>query len=405
MSIDIVPCSSVEELTAALQPIVHYFGGNFTEQDTARWARIIDIPRMHSARENGVIVGGAGAFTFEMTTPGGVVPAAGVTVVGVLPTHRRRGILTGMMRAQLDDVHRRGEPVAYLWASEETIYPRFGYGMAALCGDIELPKTHAAFARRGEPRGTVRLVPHEDALQAFPALYDAVRRHHPGMPSRTRDWWELRRLADTERSRAGGGVLNRALLAVDGKPEAYALYRMHQSMEGGQSVGYLNVIEALGVNPAATRDIWRFLLEIDWIQRVKASLLPVDHPLLHLAARPRAMKFRVIDSLWVRLVDVPKAFAARTVTAGPPVTIEVRDAFCPWNAGTYRVAEGRFEKAPGGSPELVMDVNALGSIYLGGFTMAQLVDSSVVEERSPGAAARFDALLPRGRAPWCPEIF
>src|SRR5438105_11399722 len=109
-----------------------------TPERIERFMRVLDHERMHAAWDDGKIVGGAGAFTFEMTVPGGTVPTAGVTVVGVYPTHRRRGVLRSMMRAQLDDVHERGEPLAALWASEETIYGRFGYGLASWCGEISL---------------------------------------------------------------------------------------------------------------------------------------------------------------------------------------------------------------------------------------------------------------------------
>jgi len=405
MSIEVQPCSSPEELALALEPIMHYFGGGFTDKDLDRWCRIIDIPRMHAARENGATVGGAGAFTFEMTVPGGTVPAGGVTVVGVLPTHRRRGILTAMMRAQLDDIHRRGEPVAWLWASDERIYRRFGYGLASLCGDIEVPKSANAFDVPFERKGTARFVAEEEALAPFSAIYERVRRGQPGMFSRTEDWWKLRRLADSDRGRAGGaGVLNRVLLTIDGRPEAYALYRVHQNLHAGVSRGFVNVIEAVGASLEGTREIWRYLLDIDWTASLKAGQLPVDHPLVLLAANPRRLTMRVIDALWVRIVDVPKALEARTIAPGDPVVIEVADTFCPWNAGRYRIADGRVMKTDA-APDLALPVNALGSIYLGGFRFAELARAGAIEERSEGAAARADALFPGDRAPWCPEIF
>src|SRR5207247_8268164 len=136
-----------------LGAIAHYFGWDSSLEDTERFAQNLDVARMHAAFDDGAIVGGAGAFTFDMSVPGGRVPAAGVTVVGVLPTHRRRGVLRAMMREQLDDVHRRGEPVAILWASEEPIYTRFGYGLASLSGAIELPRLRTDFRSDFEGRG------------------------------------------------------------------------------------------------------------------------------------------------------------------------------------------------------------------------------------------------------------
>src|SRR5207247_258443 len=121
-------------------------------------AWVLPAERMHAAWERGRAVGGAGAFPFELTVPGGRVPAAGVSVVGVLPTHRRRGILKAMMRAQLDACHARGEPVACLWATEDTIYGRFGYGIASFTGEIELPRERSAYATPFEPSGEARIV-------------------------------------------------------------------------------------------------------------------------------------------------------------------------------------------------------------------------------------------------------
>jgi predicted acetyltransferase len=410
MTIAVEPCSSIEELMDALRPINHYFGGRTHESDTERWARTLPHERMHAAREDGAIVGGAGVFPFELTVPGGMVRAAGVTVVGVLPTHRRRGILRAMMRAQLRDVHQRGETVAYLWASEETIYGRFGYGMASLCGEIDVPKASNAYADAVEPRpgARLRMVEETEALEPFSEIYDRARPLYPGMFARSKDWWALRRLNDHEHRRQGGGLLNRVLLTHEGRPDGYALYRMHQAMEGGASTGFVNVIEAIGATPEATREIWRFLLDIDWIARVKASLLPVDHPLLFLLARNRAMKLRMSDALWVRLVDVPAALSSRTFGRGEPVVLDVADAFCPWNEGRYRIA------AEGGAgvvertsipPDLALDAAALGSVYLGGFSFAQLAEAGRVRELREGAVARADALFNRGRAPWCVEIF
>ena len=130
---------------------------------------------MHAAFDGDRIVGGAGAFTYRLSVPGGgEVPAAGVTVVGVLPTHRRRGVLTSMMKAQLEDCRERGDLVAYLWASESTIYGRFGYGLASRIGEMRLARDRARFAEPFEPRGTVRLVELEEAARTFPALYDQV---------------------------------------------------------------------------------------------------------------------------------------------------------------------------------------------------------------------------------------
>ena len=404
MSFEVRPCASVEELGRGLRAIFHFFGRVPDEETSERFSRVLPPERMHAAYDGEDVVGGAGAFPMRLTVPGGRVPAAGVTVVAVLPTHRRQGVLRSLMRAQLDDVHARGEPVAYLWASEETIYGRFGYGVASLAGSIELPRVRAGYALPLERQGRGRLVDVGEALELFPNVYERVAVETPGMFVRTRDWWESRVLADPEWRRGDGGEMARVLLEVDGRPDGYALYRLHPKFEQGVSVGYTNVIEALGASPQATAEIWRFLLDVDWVDRVKAFLLPVDHPLLFLLAEPRRLGLRVGDGLWVRLVDVGAALSARAYGEGAPIVLEVEDAFCPWNAGRWRLEPGGAERTRD-EPGLRLDVSSLASVYLGGFTLAELARAGRVLELRDGALAAADALLGTDRAPWCPEIF
>jgi predicted acetyltransferase len=393
--------AGADELAAGLTPISHYFGmpAGPSEDFVGR----IPVPagRMHVAQDGETIVGGAGVFPFDLTVPGGPVPTAGVTVVGVLPTHRRRGILRDLMRAQLDDVHERGEPIAALWASEGGIYGRFGYGLASLCGDMEIPRSHTGFGEDVDWPGTTRLVSAEDAHDLFPPVYERVRGTTPGMFSRAPGWWKDRVLSDSEWRRSGGGELTFAVLERDGEPEAYALYRLNFSYTDGEPSGRTVVIEALGVDPLATAAVWRYLLDIDWMEKIEAELLPVDHPLFLLLLDQSRMKFRVGDGLWVRLVDVGAALAARGYADDGEVVFEVEDAFCPWNEGRWALDGSRTTAAP----DLRLQVDALGCAYLGGFTFADLARAGRVEEAKPGALARADALFRTDLKPWCPEIF
>jgi len=250
----------------------------------------------------------------------------------------------------------------------------------------------------------MRLVSLEDALGAFPAIYDRVAPETPGMFSRTRDWWEVRRLSDPPERRDGGGEHVRALLEMDGEPAGYAIYRIHIRFEGGVSAGFVNVLESAGVTPLAVREIWRFLLGIDWVASIRADLLPIDHSLLLLLAEPRRMRFRIRDGLWVRLVDLGAALSSRSYAADGAVVFEVADAFCPWNAGSWKLEGGKAARTRERA-DMRLDVSALGSVYLGGFTFAQLARAGRVEELRAGAATRADDLFHTDRAPWCPEIF
>ncbi|HEX6700980.1 MAG TPA: GNAT family N-acetyltransferase [Gaiellaceae bacterium] len=403
MTVEVRPCRP-EEVVHGLGPIFHFFGEAPSEQSVDNLSTLLTPERLFAAFEDGAAVGGAGSFPFELTVPGGRVRAGGITVVGVLPSHRRRGVLRELMRAQLDDLHERGEPVAYLWASESTIYGRFGYGMASLAGDINLMRDRSAYAHAFEPRGRVRLINRDEALDVIPPIYERVARETPGMFARTGEWWKRRALADPEWRRSGGGEMARAVVEVGGEAEAYALYRLHPAFEQFSSVGKTDVIEALGDSPAATAEIWRFLFDVDWMSRIEASLLPVDHPLFFLLAEPRRMRFMVTDALWVRLVDVGAALAARSYRGDGEVVLDVLDAFCPWNEGRWRVGGGGAERTDA-DPHLRLEIAALGSVYLGGFTFTELARASRLEELRPGALARADDLFRGDRAPWCVEIF
>lgn len=404
MSFRVAPCADLDEFTQAVFAVGQYFALDATDERMERLSKILPIERMHAARENGGIVGGAGAIPFEMTVPGAIVPTAGVAAVGTYPTHRRRGVLRSLMRAQLDDVHERGEPVALLWSSEETIYGRFGYGMASFAGSISVPRDHAAFAQPFERQGVMRLVEQEEALERFPRVWDKVRRQIPGMLARSRNWWELRILFEGPGSGGDGGPKRYVLLEKEGRPEGYAIYRHKPKWEQGVSESELAVVEAIAFDGRPTAELWRYLLDIDWAARITGLRLPIDHPLFHLLATPRRMQFRVGDGLWARLVDVGAALSARSYAADGAVVFDVVDSFCPWNEGRWRLADGKAKRSRSAA-HLRCEVNALGSVYLGGFTFSQLVRGGRVEELRRGAAARADAIFASDRAPWCPENF
>jgi predicted acetyltransferase len=404
LSVVVRRSSSLEELRQALAPITHYFGSDSTPESAERFAQWIELDRMHMASVDGQIVGGAGALSFDVSVPGGArVPTAGVTVVGVLPSHRRRGVMRALMREQLDDARARGDAVACLWASEATIYGRYGYGLASRMGEMTLARERTAFARRFEPRGIVRLVDADEAARTFPALYEQMRTKRPGMMSRTETWWTTRRLYD-DPARRQGGPLTYALLTLDGAPAGYATYRVTQDWQAGVTAGSVRIVEAVAPWAEATRELWRWLLDFDWTSQFGGDLLPLDHPLFLLLAEPRRMRFRVSDGIWLRLVDIPAALAARTYATAGEIVLEVADAFCPWNAGRWRVAAAGVETTDADA-DLRLDVADLGSVYLGGFRFADLARATRVDELRPGALERADALFGTTVEPWCAEIF
>jgi predicted acetyltransferase len=404
MAFEIRTTTDLDEFTAAVLAIGQYFGMVPTEERMQRFVDQMGLDRMHAAWSNGTVIGGAGAFTFNLSVPGGDLATAGVSVVGVYPTHRRRGVLRALMRAQLDDAHERGEPLAALWASEETIYGRFGYGLASFCGEISLAREYTTFAQPVEPEGTLRLLQPDDALETIPPVFERVREQWPGMFSRNRLWWENREVDDPEDRREGGGPKRWVAYERDGAADGYAVYRHKPGFEQGTSTGELRVLEALGATPAALRDLWGYLLAVDWVATVKSYLVPPDHPLFLLLATPRRMRYRMGDALWVRLVDIGPALSGRQYSADGAIVFEVADDFCPWNEGRWKLANGVAERTSD-EPDLKLPVQSLGSAFLGGVSFAELARAGRVEQLRGGAIGRADALFRWDRHPWCPEIF
>jgi predicted acetyltransferase len=404
MPFDVRPVQNLEEFGAAFFAIGQYFGATIEEERMQRWVDQLGLDRMHAAFENGEVVGGAAAFTFNMTVPGGDVPTAGISVVGVYPTHRRRGILRTLMRAQLDDVHERGEPMAALWASEEPIYGRFGYGLAGFCGEIALPHEYTVFAQPAEPAGRLRFLEQDEILETLPAVFERIRTDWPGMFSRNRLWWEHREVEDPPERRDGAGPKRWIVYEQDGSIEGFAVYRHKPEWDLGSTIAELRVLEAFGSSPEAMRDLWSFLLAIDWKATVKSWLLPPDHPLFLLLESPRRLRYRLGDSLWVRLVDVGAALSNRRYSSDESIVFEVGDDFCPWNEGRWKVEGGTGERTRD-EPDLRLPVQSLGSAFLGGVQFAGLARAGRVEALREGALARADGLFRWDRLPWCPQIF
>jgi len=393
----------LDRLADLLRPISTTLGFELTADSLDAHARLPEQDFRVAAFEDEEIVAAALSYRFELSIPGGALPVAGLTGVGVLPTHTRRGLLSSLMRAHLDGVRQRELPLAALWASEGGIYGRFGYGLASLVLEVAIERDRIAPLLGRRTSAPVRLVAEDDAARLLPSVWERVRGTVPGPLSRSPEWWALR-VGDAPWQRRDRRPLQRAVLELDGCVEGYVLYRHSPRYEDGVPVGDLDVLEAVATSPAATRELWRYLLSIDLVQHVNARLLPVDHPLLMLTDEPARLHARLGDGLWVRLVDVGAALTARAFAGLGEVVLDVRDQLCPWNEGCWRVSSDGVERVSTAA-DLALDVAALGSVYLGGFTFGALVRSTRVEELRPGAADRADALFRTAAEPWCPEIF
>ncbi|MFE1148913.1 GNAT family N-acetyltransferase [Streptomyces albidoflavus] len=369
------------------------------------WSALEPDRCLLASTADGRLVGTAATYSFELTLPGGtVVPAGGLTAVGVLPTHRRQGVLSAMMRQQLADLRDRGESVGVLLSSEAPIYGRFGYGPATYTSKLTLTRGEAALAvprARGEApapeTGSVEVVRRDRCGDLLEEVYDRYRRAQPGALSRPHRWWELR---------AGQPPLSPAprYLAVhrdaDGAPDGYASYAVES--------GTLTVDEIITPDDAVFTALVRYVLGHDLVSKVVLRHVPADHPLRWQLADFRAAEVSgVTDWLWVRLLDVPGALTARGWSVDGELVLDVDDPFLGEH-GRYRltVRDGKADCVPTDrAPDLSLDIRDLGSLYLGGTAPSTLVRAGHVTAHHPGAAALADALFRTERAPHCLHWF
>ncbi|MBA3728212.1 MAG: GNAT family N-acetyltransferase [Actinobacteria bacterium] len=395
-----------EEFPAWIRAIEAAFHYVPKDEDIAMERSVAELDRSLVAMDGAQMVGAAAAYSLRLTVPGAIIPMAGVTAVGVRPTHRRQGILTALMQRQLSDVRERGETVAGLWASEGSIYGRFGYGVAALSASFEIQRDRSIFARPHRPAGTITLVDRKSAMNAMPGVYERLRPEQPGMLDRNSAWWEFR-FGDLEDRRDGATefffALHRSQEGVDG----YIAYRVKHNWKGlPKSV--VQVREVLATSAETYADLWRYCFDVDLIDTIETWGRPVDEPLLFMVAEPRRLGLKLSDGLWVRIVDVAGALAARRYRESGRLVLEVRDGFLAENEGRYELhggPDGAECRSSGAEPDLVLGAEDLGATYLGGVRFSTLARAGRVHERTDGAIQRADAMFGWDPLPWCPHVF
>ena len=405
---DLRPIQADEFL--ALKEIVHHaFSVTVDEEELELERSALELDRTLAALDGKEIVASATAFSYEMTVPGGTVPAAGVSWVAVLPSHRRRGILTSLMRRQLEDVRARGrEPVAILWASEAPIYGRFGYGLAS--GDLSIKVPRANNALRPVPGADdlrVRFVSTEESLDLVEPAYDHDRARRPGMLARTGPWRRSRIFIPASRR---GSTSPLRTVVVDGPDgvRGYARYTTSSSWPDGIPSGKTEVRELHAIDAAAQWALWRHVTDLDLSGEISLSIRPTDDPLLTLLLNPRTAITRWSDGLYVRIIDVGAALGARTYATPVDVVLDIDDAFCPWNSGRWHLVGdatgGRCERTDAAA-DVALAARDLGATYLGGTSLLSLADAGLVSELTAGAVGELSLALRHEPAPWSTFIF
>ena len=378
-----------------------------TDEELAISREITEFDRTLAFFDGKEMVATAGIFSYEMTVPGGTLRCGGVTRVSVLTTHRRRGLLTAMMRRQLDDMHERGEPLAALYASEAPIYGRFGYGLGTYQAAVEIERSHAAFAKPVTSIGRLSMVDVPTGVRQFTRVWEQARRNQPGMLALDERWLRSQ-LTDLELHREGSSPHYRVLYQAGDNPSGFAIYRIKMDWDASGPNGTLRLEMLVAATAEAYTALWRHVLDVDLMARVSAEMRPLDEPLRFLLADSRQPKTRIEDGVWLRLVDVPAALTGRRYAVDGRLGLRVRDAFCPWNDGQYELIggpDGAECRSNGSTPDLALDAADLAALFLGGNRFRTLFEAGRVEELRPGAIVRGDAMFATDRAPWCPSHF
>jgi predicted acetyltransferase len=356
------------------------------------WARG-ELERAFGAFDGGRIVGVGRNYSFELTMPGGtLLPAGAVSWIAVLPTHRRRGVLSGMMAALHHDSRERGEPVSILTASESSIYGRFGYGIATWRLGITVERAHARFARDVVDDGRVRYLTDDESLKVFPPVYDTVRRRRAGMVSRPDFWWpsEMRMLA--EDFSPSFRVVHEGR---DGTVDGFAMYGLAGEWAGGISVKRLTVVDLQTTTLSARAALWRFLFGIDLVHTVAAINVPADEPLPFMLADSRRVRVDYLnDGLWSCVLDEPAALRSRTYSCADRLVLDVhRPDRSRVTVELEAGPDGAECRATNAEADLALGSSQLGSVFLGGVSCSQLFQAGLVDELRPGMLARADAMF------------
>jgi predicted acetyltransferase len=376
------------------------------QADDQRFKAVLPIHRTCCGFEGGRMVSTSAAFELEMTVPGGVVSCGGTTIVSVLPTHRRQGILHRMMRAHLDDVREHDEPIAALWATDSAIYGRFGYGCAAICHDIAVKRGHIDFHRLAPAPGPVRLIDREEAARVLPPFVDTIRSGVPGFFERTPEWWEHRRLSDPKDDRHGKTSYRYVVVDGDDGIEGFAQYRSKLEWTDEHGAGEVAVEELIGTTPESWSSLWRHVLSHDLIEKTTADLRPTWDPIFDLLAGTRRVSTKRADSCWVRIMDVPAALSARAYAGPVDLVLGVSDPMGDVT-GRYRIHVNGDDVdclAVDIEPDVSLDLEDLSACYMGRARFRELARLGRVSGDGPALAA-LDAAFTWDPQPWCPEIF
>ena len=382
-----------------------------------------DFQRTVCAFDGTEMIGVSYVFDHQIRIPGTSVSSAGLAGVGVMPTHRRKGALNGIMRKIIDGAKERGDVLATLWASEASIYGRYGFSIGAFHDSFTLHRAYSRLNSDLDPKGHVDFIEISTAKDLLPSVHNKVFHVRNGVIRRDEYLWDLwvqkyKKLEPKTKTFLVG-------YSSDEKIEGYALYSLESRdlQNPGSEPRYIggllessdpeeehrmNIIEMMSTNDEAYLALWKFLLGVDRVNSYRASKRPVDDPLIWLLEHPDMMRKSLTSMHWVRIIDVVSALDARKYFTEDNLVIQIYDDFCPWNQLRILLEvgnDGSNVSISTRSPDISLSTKEIASIFLGGVKLRTLAINGRVQENKSGAIERLDSMFATSQAPWCPEGF
>ena len=379
-------------------------GTHTTLEDTKFMrAHRVEIDRLLVCMDGDTIAGSGGADSFDMTLPGGAqVPVAGVAYITTAPTHRRRGVYRNIMKRIHHNARERGDAASILWASQSLLYGRYGYGNTMPVHNWHIDLRHGAFESAPSWSGHYVKAERDEAIPMMTEAYERTRAHRTGMISRTAKRWQYEIHPVHTKDEF-------FIMYVEGDDcLAYARYTINQDPDDEFS-GTMHVIEAVAATDAAHAALWRFLLDQELVNEIKAHARPVDDPLVWMLAEPRRLRRTLTDAIWFKFLDIPAMLEGRTYPVEDSLVIQVTDAeskeITPYSLETG--PEGGRCRKTNASPDLIMNEAELAAVYMGAVECSMLANLSLVEvsAQAPDAALRADAIFRTNPAGWNPYHF
>ena len=374
------------------------FGFAYTPETVERARLIHDVSRFELAFDGKQIVAIVGAYSLTVTVPGGGrLPMGGLTWVSTATTHRRQGLLSRLMARTLEDIDRRGEPVAMLSASEGGIYERYGFGVASQVRVTAIDRRLAQLRPEFQPRrGTVRFVEGDAALNHMAGVWPRFHRLRGGEVDRTDAWhqhlFELRA--------APLGALSPSFYIAH--RDGYAVYRIEEQWNEGRPAHNMRIIELVATTDDAHAALWHTLLGVDLVGVISSRQIPIDDPLPYLLTDPRALQTTALnDGTWVNIRSVATCMSMRRYGIEDRVVVEVDGGRWAIDGGP----DGAVCTRVTSKPDLVTDLASLGALLLGGVRPSLLAAGRRLEARSSEALRRSDAFFLTSPAPHCQTMY